>query len=100
MFWQLSWHSLKLQPQQCRLLKWEVKYLRHVIGPKGVAMDSDKTAAVRERPQPESGVDLPGVRRLLSALHPHFHQDSSAFTPAVSGNHSLGEEDAAHGLDQ
>ncbi|KAJ8379096.1 hypothetical protein AAFF_G00231010 [Aldrovandia affinis] len=29
-FWQLSRHGLKLQPQKCRLLKREVKYLGHM----------------------------------------------------------------------
>ncbi|KAJ8388295.1 hypothetical protein AAFF_G00135560 [Aldrovandia affinis] len=46
--------GLKLQPQKCQLLKREVKYLGHMIGPKGVAMDLDKMAAVRKWPQPET----------------------------------------------
>ncbi|KAJ8411820.1 hypothetical protein AAFF_G00154580 [Aldrovandia affinis] len=69
-FQQLSWHGLKLQPQKCRLLKREVKYLGYVIEPEGVAMDLDKKV-----------------------------MDSSAFTPVVSGNRSPGEEDAGHDLD-
>ncbi|KAJ8356293.1 hypothetical protein SKAU_G00190870 [Synaphobranchus kaupii] len=44
--------SLKLQPQKWQFLKKEM-YLGHIIGPRGVAMDPEKTAAVRDWPQPE-----------------------------------------------
>ncbi|KAJ8359225.1 hypothetical protein SKAU_G00157500 [Synaphobranchus kaupii] len=37
-FRQLSQHGLKLQPQKCHFLRQEVKYLGHVMGPRGVAI--------------------------------------------------------------
>ncbi|KAJ8359229.1 hypothetical protein SKAU_G00157540 [Synaphobranchus kaupii] len=47
-------HGLKLQLQKWLFLKKEIKCLGHVIGPRGVATDPEKTTAVREWPQPET----------------------------------------------
>ena len=57
-FERLHHHGLKLQPQKCRLFRREVTYLGHIVSKEGVAVDPEKTAAVREWPVPTTVKDV------------------------------------------
>jgi hypothetical protein len=45
---------LKLNPDKCQLLQKEVRYLGHIVSPKGISTDPDKLKAVREWPTPKN----------------------------------------------
>ena len=50
----------KLKFSKCELLQSRVRYLRHVVSGKRVAMDLEKTLAVRQLPNPRGHRELQG----------------------------------------
>ena len=46
--------GLKLQPQKCQFLQWEVKFLGHIVSTDGIAPDPEKTAKITQWPTPTS----------------------------------------------
>ena len=57
-FQRLDEAKLKLSPKKCTLLKQKVTYLGHVVTESGVAMDTDKVAAVQEWPVPRTATEV------------------------------------------
>ncbi|XP_076740530.1 uncharacterized protein LOC143418699 [Maylandia zebra] len=53
-FQRLWRHGLKLQPNKCKFLQQEVKFLGHVVDKCGVRPDPDKISAVMDWPVPET----------------------------------------------
>ena len=58
----LAKHGLKLKPEKCVFFQEEVKYLGHGVSSKGVSMDPDKVAAVKNYQVPSTLYEL---RRFL-----------------------------------
>ncbi len=50
----LSQHGLKLKLSKCFLLRSEVRFLGHIISPKGVQVDKDKVKCLNMWPSPSS----------------------------------------------
>ena len=76
-FERLQGYGLKLQPHKCHFLRREVRYLGHVVSGRGVATNPEKTAAVKEWPDPsKAGAVISGFRRLLPEVYPGFLEDS------------------------
>uniref|UniRef100_A0A669D8G6 ribonuclease H n=1 Tax=Oreochromis niloticus TaxID=8128 RepID=A0A669D8G6_ORENI len=53
-FQRLWRHGLKLQPNKCKFLQQEVKFLGHVVDKCGVRPDPDKISAVMDWPVPDT----------------------------------------------
>ncbi len=51
-------HNLKLKPSKCALFQLSVKILGKLVSPEGVAVDPDKTEAVRNWLEPQSVRDV------------------------------------------
>jgi len=64
-FVRLQTAGLKLKPSKCALLQQEVKYLGHVVGGNGVAIDPAKVRAVKDWAVP---LDLPELRAFLGLV--------------------------------
>ena len=76
-FERLQGYGLKLQPHKCHFLRREVRYLGHVVSGRGVATNPEKTAAVKEWPDPsKAGAVISGFRRLLPEVYPGLLEDS------------------------
>ena len=60
----LAKHGLKLKPEKCVFFQEEVKYLGHVVSSKGVSMDPDKVASVKNYQVPSTLYEL---RRFLGS---------------------------------
>jgi len=58
----LSESNLTLKPSKCVFAHKELKYFGHVISTEGVAVDPEKTAAIRNFPVPRN---VKGVRSFL-----------------------------------
>ncbi len=61
----LSQHGLKLKLSKCFLLRSEVRFLGHIISPKGVQVDKDKVKCLNMWPSPSS---VREVRQLLGFM--------------------------------
>ena len=46
--------NLKLKPQKCAFAKKQVTFLGHIVSPRGIATDPEKTAKVANWPEPQS----------------------------------------------
>ena len=46
--------NLKLKPQKCTFAKKQVTFLGHIVSPRGIATDPEKTAKVANWPEPQS----------------------------------------------
>jgi hypothetical protein len=57
-FTRLKEHGLKLKGKKCNFFKPQVKYLGHIISPKGIATDPEKIDVVKGWPRPETLKDL------------------------------------------
>jgi len=64
-FGRLQSAGLKLKPSKCTFLQPEVKYLGHVVGRDGIAIDSKKVRAVKDWAVP---LDLLELRAFLGLV--------------------------------
>ncbi|KAL6487772.1 hypothetical protein MHYP_G00043980 [Metynnis hypsauchen] len=62
---ELRQHGLKLKPSKCFLLKLEVKFLGHLISPKGIQVDEEKVLALETWPVPNN---VREVRQVLGFM--------------------------------
>jgi hypothetical protein len=53
-FTRLKEHGLKLKGKKCHFFKPQVKYLGHIISPKGIATDPEKINVVKGWPRPQN----------------------------------------------
>lgn len=75
-FQRLRGHNLKLSPKKCHLLQKSVKFLGHIIGSEGVAVDPDKVDVIvkmSKRDLMEEDSCTPSVQRVKSFLGMVFY---------------------------
>lgn len=58
-------NNLKFNKGKCKLLLSEVKYMGHIISPKGIKPDFDKIQAIKDMPPPK---DKKGLQRFLGMV--------------------------------
>ena len=58
--------NLTLNPSKCEYKQPKVKFVGHIIGPKGVSADPDRVEAVKTMQPP---TDIHGVRRLMGMVN-------------------------------
>jgi hypothetical protein len=79
---------LKLNPDKCHLLQQEVRYLGHIVSPKGISTDPDKLKATQEWPTPRTKHK---IRSFLS-LCTYYRRFISGFTNIGKPLTKLAEE--------
>lgn len=57
-FQRLKENNLKLQPNKCEFMRYEVNYLGHVITKDGVLPDPNKTKVIEQFPVPKNTKDI------------------------------------------
>nr|CAD2199249.1 unnamed protein product [Meloidogyne enterolobii] len=58
--------GLKIQPEKCKFLQSEIKFLGHVITSKGISPDPKRSEAIHKMPAPH---DISSLRSFLGALN-------------------------------
>ncbi|KAF7643856.1 hypothetical protein LDENG_00232190 [Lucifuga dentata] len=84
--------GLCLSPKKCSLLRWEAKFLGHVVGAEGVATDSAKVEAVKDWPVPQSVNEVRSFLGIASYYQRFVHN----FATIASPLHRLTDKGQGH----
>lgn len=86
--------GLKLAPAKCTFLKKEVKYLGHIVSNKGVEVDPNKTAAIKDWPLPKSVAELKSFLGLTGYYRRFIQSYSTITTPLDKMTHNRSLKDS------
>jgi hypothetical protein len=79
---------LKLTPDKCHLLQKEVRYLGHIVSPKGISTDHEELKAVQEWPTPRTKQEI----RSFLGLCKYYRRFISGFVNIAKPLNKLMEE--------
>jgi hypothetical protein len=74
---------LKLNPEKCQLFRREVRYLGHIVSPKGISTDPEKLKAVQEWPTPQNEHDTRSFLGLCTYYRRFISGFSDITTPLI-----------------